>query len=111
MQAVTITQISAPEFETLLENTVRKVLNANKLNSNLDSDSEDIGDIEFAHKITGKSISTLYRLSSTGGLPCSKRGNKLYFSRKKLLQWISEGEKPTVEDLVNRTNEHILKSA
>ena len=35
--------------------------------------------------------STVYKLTSKGDLPHYKRGNRLYFDRQELINWIKEG--------------------
>jgi len=46
--------------------------------------------IKEASTITGYRPSTIYRLSSEGGIPCQKRGRTLLFSRKQLQQWTND---------------------
>ena len=36
----------------------------------------------------------IYKLTSTGKIPCKTYGNKLVFSRKKILQWAENQTKP-----------------
>ena len=52
-----------------------------------------IGGTELAVEITGLSLSRIYALVSQGGLPVSKRGNKLRFSRADLIAWVAEGKR------------------
>lgn len=40
----------------------------------------------------------IYKLTSTGSIPCHKYGSKLLFSRKELLQWV-QGNTRQVGDL------------
>lgn len=57
----------------------------------------EVGGIELAREVTRLSKPRLYALVSARGIPHSKRGNKLYFSRAELLAWVAEGnraEKP-----------------
>jgi len=61
---------------------------------------EDIGGIELACQITGLSPSSIYRKSSQGEIPVSRKGGKLYFSRKRLIAWIESGNKQTRSDLI-----------
>lgn len=52
-----------------------------------------IGGIELAMEITALSKSRVYALVQQRGIPHSKRGNKLYFSRAELLAWVEAGKR------------------
>jgi excisionase family DNA binding protein len=53
-------------------------------------DTEEVGGIELAIKVTGLSKSTIYALSSKGAIPYHKArgGKKIYFNKTELLKWI-----------------------
>lgn len=53
----------------------------------------DVSGIELAMEITRLSKSRIYALVQQRGIPHSKRGNKLYFNRAKLLEWVEEGKR------------------
>lgn len=58
-----------------------------------------VGRIELAMQVTRLSKARLYSLVSTRGIPHMKIGNRLYFDKSELLQWIAagkRGEKKTV---------------
>ncbi len=49
---------------------------------------------------TGLSKSHLYKLTSTGGIPCYKpQGKHIYFSRKEIDNWLLNNKKSTFEEL------------
>ena len=56
-------------------------------------DAPEVGGIELAQQITRLSKPRLYALVSARGIPHSKRGNKLYFSRTELLEWVAAGKR------------------
>ena len=56
-------------------------------------DAPEVGGIELAQQITRLSKPRLYALVSARGIPHSKRGNKLYFSRAELLDWVKAGQR------------------
>ncbi|TNJ37404.1 helix-turn-helix transcriptional regulator [Prosthecochloris vibrioformis] len=50
--------------------------------------------------LTGLSLSHLYKLSSTGGIPCYRpTGKHLYFNREELENWLMRGRKATNEEI------------
>jgi len=49
---------------------------------------------------TGLSKSYLYKLTSTGGIPCYKpQGKQIYFSRFETDQWLLQNRKATTNEL------------
>lgn len=49
---------------------------------------------------TGLSKSYLYKLSSTGGIPCYKpSGKQIYFSKLEIDQWLLQNRKATNDEL------------
>ena len=47
--------------------------------------------LDEACRFIGKKRSTMYSLTSERRIPFRKRGNKLYFFKKELLEWIQSG--------------------
>ncbi|UOQ65722.1 helix-turn-helix domain-containing protein [Hymenobacter volaticus] len=54
---------------------------------------DETGGMELAQEITRLSKARIYALVCEGRLPVSKRGNRLFFSRADLLDWISQGKR------------------
>ena len=54
-------------------------------------------DIKEASELIGKTIGTIYSLTSQKAIPYSKRGNKLYFFKDELLAWIKAGGKADID--------------
>ena len=60
---------------------------------------EDLLTTNGVCKLLGLTRNTIYSLVHHREIPCMKRGNKLYFSKKELIRWISQGRKSTKEEL------------
>ena len=60
---------------------------------------DEIGGIELAIELTGLAKPTIYGLVSERKIPYSKRGKKLYFSRKELLIWLTNGKRKTHDEI------------
>ncbi len=54
------------------------------------------GGVSLAMEVTLLSRHSIYRLASQRKIPCSKRGGRLYFSRKALMSWIDQGQRKEV---------------
>lgn len=54
---------------------------------------------------TGLSRSFLYKLTSTGGIPCYKpNGKHVYFDRKEIDLWLLSNRKATREEIEQKAN-------
>ncbi len=54
---------------------------------------------EFASRITGKAVPTIYSLCHQRKIPHFKQGKDLYFRRSELLKFISDGKRKTQFEL------------
>lgn len=57
--------------------------------------SDEIGGLSLFCEVTGLSEARGYALVSQRKVPHAKRGNRLYFTRTDLLNWIAAGNRPT----------------
>ena len=56
---------------------------------------------------TGLSKSHLYKLTSTGGIPCYKPSGKLiYFNKPEIDSWLLQNRKATKAELQDKANEY-----
>lgn len=62
---------------------------------------DEIGGIELAIELTGLAKPTIYGLVSERKIPHSKRGKKLYFSRRELLIWLTDGKRKTQDEIAD----------
>lgn len=59
---------------------------------------------------TGLSKSHLYKLTSTGGIPCYKpTGKKLYFEKEELDEWMLRGKKLSQDEIDDKAEAHLMK--
>lgn len=63
---------------------------------------EDLLSTSSACELLNIAKSTLYNLVYKQAIPCMKRGKKLYFSKKELVKWVSQGRKSTKEEMAAR---------
>ena len=61
----------------------------------------EVGGIELAQAITRLSKPRIYALVSARGIPVAKRGNKLYFNRADLMDWVNAGKRSENETVTN----------
>ncbi len=91
-------------LEQLLYEVVERVVSNHLLVKNKDDPGIPLPEImgtEQAAAFLGISDSTLYRYTSNRLIPFQKRYQKLYFKKSDLEQWVAEGNKKTVTQLVS----------
>jgi excisionase family DNA binding protein len=68
----------------------------------------EILDVEGAGKLLGVSKRTIYKLAAEKGIPSTKVGREWRFSRKRLIEWITQdpqnGQTPSLEELLRSAN-------
>jgi len=59
--------------------------------------------------LTGLSKSYLYKLTSTGGIPCYKpQGKHIYFKKTEVEDWLLQNRKLTTVEIDEMANNHII---
>lgn len=100
MQAVTITQITPPELEALIESTMKRILSASPVIQPAPKrEDSDFLNISGAMEVTGLEKSTIYNLWSQGKIPGYKKSRRLYFKKSELIAWIESGKRRTVKEI------------
>lgn len=96
MQAITITQITPLELETLIENSIKRVLSNQKTEQATVSDLWfDLNDLCDYHPDKPKPA-TVYGWVFAGKIPVNKGGKKLRFLKSEIDEWLKQGRKVTV---------------
>lgn len=75
---------------TAMEQLLKQLLIQQPANA---MDTDEIGGIDLAIKITGLKQSTIYCHVSKNKIPYFKRGGRVYFSKQALQKWITEDER------------------
>lgn len=77
-----------------------------ELQPKTEDDESDIGKgAEFASRITGKAVPTIYDLVSKRLIPHFKQGKDLYFSKKDLIQWLKDGKRKTQSEIADEAKQ------
>ena len=65
---------------------------------------------EEASVYTGLSKSHLYKLTSTGGVPCYKpTGKKLYFDKEELDEWMLRNKKLSQDEIDDKAENYLME--
>lgn len=92
MQAVTITQITPPELEALIDNIVKKALASNNPVTNTQPSDKWMDLTELCSYIPGNPAKpTIFARMSE--IPHHKKGKQLYFLKSEIDEWLKTGRK------------------
>lgn len=81
---------------------------------NGDSDNTTLGDgdkvfVEGAAKMMNKTKATIYAMTHRNEIPHYKRGNRLYFSKKEIQEYLKAGRVKTVEEIQSDAMENLKR--
>lgn len=107
MQAVTITQITPPELESLIENSLIRILRNQKIQKS-QPETDQLLTIQQVADFLSLSIPTIYGLVSKSEIPCMKKGKRLYFSKDEITNWIKAGRKKTLAEIDAETDAYLI---
>ncbi len=83
------------EFKKLLQETLLEILNRDNERRNVSG----VFDAKEAADFLKVKVTTVYEKTSSKSIPHFKKGNKLYFHRCELEQWMKEGKVKTIDEL------------
>lgn len=94
---ITVTNLTIDDITQAIRNELR-----NYFEEQEEKEREDeIGGIELAIEVSGLAKPTIYGLVSRREIPHSKRGKKLYFSRRELKEWLTTGKRKTQDEIAD----------
>lgn len=94
---ITVTNLTIDDISRAIRNELQSYFEQQE-----EKEREDeIGGIELAIEVTRLAKPTIYSLVSTRKIPHSKRGKKLYFSRRELKEWVKEGKRKTKDEIAD----------
>ena len=106
MQAVTITQITAPELETLIENSIKKVLSTQQAEQPTETDRWfDLNELCIYHP-DKPSKPTVYGWVNAGIIPVHKGGKKLRFLKSEIDNWLRQGRKKKFAETASEAEQY-----
>jgi excisionase family DNA binding protein len=102
MEQVILSPVRLCELESIIENSVRKVIGESKPTSEKATPYTDLLNIQEASKFLGLAVPTLYSKVSERLIPHSKVGKKLFFSREDLSNWVKSGKRSSVDEIKSK---------
>jgi excisionase family DNA binding protein len=109
MQTVTITQITPPELEALIENSIRKVLGSQQSSSAKSAD-EWFNLPQLCEYLPDKpKKATIYGYVHEGIIPFHKGSKKLRFLKSEIDEWLKSGRRKTVAETQAEAHTYLRK--
>lgn len=106
MSASFLTSFTEQEFKDYLKEAIREVI-AEELKQVKPSQTETLSITEAAAFLKLK-LTTMYEKTSRKLIPHFKKGNKLYFNRTELEEWIRKGKVKTASDIESEAIVHVM---
>lgn len=103
-----LTNISEEEFKIFLKDALKEILTEMLP---LQKNEAQILNIEEASELLKLKINTLYEKTSRKLIPHFKKGNKLYFHRSELEEWVKNGKVRTNEEIEGEAITYTLTKA
>jgi excisionase family DNA binding protein len=102
---ITVTNLTIDDITRAIRNELKNYFEGQE-----EKEREDeIGGIELAIEVTKLAKPTIYGLVSERKIPHSKRGKKLYFSRRELKEWLTIGKRKTQDEIADEAASFDLK--
>ncbi len=106
MENIVLLSISKNELESLIENSVRKILNENVNGQN--SNDDGLLTVKETANFLRLAVPTIYGYIHLRKIPCFKKGKRLYFSKDALINWVKEGKLKTLSEIEQEANTYLL---
>lgn len=107
LEQITFDQLPEAVALLLLEVRNLKQLLKSYQNDNSGTEKDALLTVEQAAEFLNLSKSTIYSLVQKQGIPVSKKGKRLYFSKLELVEWVKTGKKQTLEDMQEEANQYL----
>lgn len=106
MPVAFLTSLTETEFKDFLKQALKEILAEQTINTQ--PALPEILDIKQAADFLKLKVTTLYEKTSQKEVPHFKKGNKLYFNRGALTEWVSSGRIKTNQEIESEANDYIM---
>ncbi|MGI4727590.1 MAG: helix-turn-helix domain-containing protein [Janthinobacterium lividum] len=91
-----------------IETLILELKSSNSINAVKPDD--ELLTIDQASDLLNLAKPTIYSLSASSKIPVIKKGKRLYFSRKELLDWLKSGRRKTIDEIENEAADYIISN-
>lgn len=90
---------TSEEIRVIIREEILDLFSAYQIQSKPKVDEDETGGVDFASKITGKAIPTIYSLAAARIIPHYKQGKQLIFKKSELEAWKFSNKRRTVAEI------------
>lgn len=101
------TQLTIPEVRKLFRTELEAYFAPTGQKKIENSESDEFFETEGAAEFLGYAVPTIYLKVRRRELPFSKRGKRLYFSKKELIEWIKAGRIKTAAEIAEEAESNL----
>jgi excisionase family DNA binding protein len=106
MQHLFLTSLNEAEFKTLLKEVLTEGLK--EVSESAGQHPADVLNVTEAATFLRLQVSTLYEKTATKSIPHFKKGNRLYFYRNELEEWLRGGKVKTLKELQGEAATYVM---
>jgi excisionase family DNA binding protein len=108
MNDILFTPIRLNELETLIQHSVERAMRTVHQTEPIDKDDQLLT-VDGAAELLDCTKPTIYQKTSKGELPFMKRGKKLYFLKKDLIDYLKAGRNKTNAEIASNPEDYMVK--
>ena len=109
MENIVFTQLSIQEVRQMLREEVRAVL-GERQPIQKDNDGFDLMTIQEVAKFINMAVTSVYGLVHRRKIPHIKRGKKLIFEKKQIVEWLQSGRQKTRAEITADAEAYLRKN-
>ena len=106
MEKILVTSFTFDELQGLIKDSIREALSEINL-AKTEADDLKLMSVTDACEYLNLERQTIYGYTAKGLIPFSKRGKRLYFSKKDLHEWVMKGRNKTQDEIEKIADEYI----
>ncbi len=106
MPAAFLTSLTEAEFKDFLKQALKEILAEQTINTQ--PALPEILDIKQAADFLKLKVTTLYEKTSQKDVPHFKKGNRLYFNRVDLTEWLNSGRIKTKKEIEGQAIDYLM---
>lgn len=107
MENIVFTQLSVQEVRQMLREEVRTVFKEYQSHNNQDENEHNLMTIEQVASFINMAVSSVYGLIHRKQIPHIKRGKRLIFEKKQIVEWLQSGRQRTIHDIQSEADSYL----
>ena len=107
MEKTILISLPIEELQTVIIDCVNVCLKTSKDYLDTQSEPDNPLNIKEVAELTNLTVPTLYGYCQRSEIPYHKKGNRLYFFKSEIIDWIKTGKQITIKELEAEIDEYL----